>query len=225
MRGDIYAPWVLVRKKIAMPKLQLFVMSLGVCLILHGYDDSVMLKKINGFAGSNAAPHSILLCSCISWRQHCASPFTQTTIKINPVFVPILPLLRQRTHVPLRLPTYLAAEGEGRQLYAIVEQVTFSRYEIQLAFTKDCTGGNACRYGMISGHVAKGARRVKGKVVRLDRGIVGRFVDAVCGAVCSDSTLTWDQDGYRYTVGIKAADMGTLMKVANSAINNKPVVP
>ena len=40
-----------------------------------------------------------------------------------------------------------------------------------------------------------------------------------CDAVCSDSTLTWDEDRFRYTVGLKAENLHTLKKVAESAIS------
>ena len=138
------------------------------------------------------------------------------------VFDHVVPLLREKSRVPLRLPTYLATEDEEYPLYAIIETVTPSHYEIQLAFTKDCTGGNACRYGMVAGRTVRPtAKQERGKPVILARGITGYFVDAICGANCSDSTLSWKQDGYLYTVGIKAASIRTLIKVANSAIEDE----
>jgi hypothetical protein len=76
---------------------------------------------------------------------------------------------------------------------------------------------------MVSGRTIEGTvRQEKGRAVPLDQGIIGYFVDAKCGANCSDSTLNWSQDGYRYTVGIKAENLQTLIKVANSAINSQP---
>ena len=60
-------------------------------------------------------------------------------------------VLRRKTRVPLRLPTYLALEEETYPLTAILELAAPTRYRLQLAFTPDCTGGNACRYGMVSG--------------------------------------------------------------------------
>jgi hypothetical protein len=139
--------------------------------------------------------------------------------ELNSIFDPILSELQQKTRVPLRLPTYLAGEEETNPLYAILEKATGEHYELQIAFTKNCTGGNVCHYGIISGQTAKRAvEREKGKPVSLVKGIVGYFVDAKCGANCTDSTLVWKEGSYRYTVGIKAADIETLTKVANSAI-------
>jgi hypothetical protein len=78
---------------------------------------------------------------------------------------------------------------------------------------------------MVSGTLAPGSKRPNGKPVKLERGITGYFIDAKCDRVCNDSTLTWQQGGYRYTVSIKAADVDTLRKVANSAIDNRAVTP
>ena len=150
---------------------------------------------------------------------------TQQSTAVNSIFKPVLPILQKKTRVPLRLPTYLATEGEEYPLHAIVEVATPTHYELQLAFTPDCTGGTACRYGTISGQAIRpSAKRLRGKTVKLAQGITGYFVDATCGANCSDSTLSWNQDGYRYTVGIKAEKMGTLIKVADSAIVSKGMV-
>ena len=139
--------------------------------------------------------------------------------KAKSIFGPIVSGLQQQTHVPLKLPTYLATEDETNPLYAIVESATPTAYKLQLAFTKDCTGGNVCHYGTVSGQVAKSSTsRERGTAVSLVNGVTGYFVDSNCGANCSDSTLNWTQSGYRYTVGIKAANIETLKKVANSAI-------
>ena len=62
-----------------------------------------------------------------------------------------------------------------------------------------------------------------GKAVKLAKGITGHFIDAECGANCSDSTLSWQQGGFRYMVGIKAANLEILRKVANSAIETTVV--
>jgi hypothetical protein len=140
------------------------------------------------------------------------------------IFEGVAPTLGQKTRVPLKLPSYLATEAETNPLHVIVMTVAPGRYELQLAFTQNCTGGTSCRYGMISGQtVRRGMKRPRGKPVRLLHGITGYFIDAKCGANCSDSTLTWQQAGYRYVVGIKAANLRTLRKVANSAINNRVV--
>lgn len=135
------------------------------------------------------------------------------------VFAPILQSLQAKTKVPLRLPGSLATENETHAFYAIVESASASAYEIQLAFSEDCSGGNVCHYGIVSGQaIGVKGNRPKGETVSLANGLTGYFINATCGAVCSDSTLTWDQDGYRYTVGLKAEKL-TMKRVADSAIS------
>ena len=136
------------------------------------------------------------------------------------VLAAVVPELRGKTRVPLKLPTYLGDEqSEEYPLYAIVEEATASRYFVQIAFSPDCSGGTACRWGGTTGKkIGPRTRRPAGKPVKLARGITGYFVDSTCGANCSDSVLTWDQAGYRYTVESKAAAQDFLRQVANSAI-------
>lgn len=139
----------------------------------------------------------------------------------SPVFRSLFPALKDQTKVPILLPTYVPEAEQPDRVYAILEEADAGKYQILLAFTEDCRGGTACRLGGVSGEVATPrAAVVSGKAVTLSNGIVGDFVDAKCGANCSDSTLTWDQDGYRYTMAIKAGKEATLVKMANSAIAN-----
>lgn len=139
------------------------------------------------------------------------------------IFERVVPQLRQRTRVAIKLPSYIASETETYPLYAIITVATSTRYVLELAFTQDCGGSDVCHYGMVSGTRVPGSKRPNGKAVKLVRGIIGYFVDAKCHRVCSDSTLTWQEDGHRHTVGIKSADIETLRKVANSAIENDAV--
>ena len=46
------------------------------------------------------------------------------------------------------------------------------------------------------------------------------FVDASCGANCSDATISWDQNGSRYTLGLKASKKETLVEMANELGEN-----
>lgn len=135
----------------------------------------------------------------------------------NPTFASIIQKLSSKTQVPLLLPGFIP-ESEGSQVYATVSGVKRSQYEINLAFTEDCNDATACRLGMMAGKV-KPAGTPEGTSVVLAGSRKGYFVDATCGASCSDSTLTWDQSGYRYTVGIKAGKLDSLIKMANSMVS------
>lgn len=141
------------------------------------------------------------------------------------LFKTVLPQLQKNTKVPPILPTYLASEEETEPLYATMESIASNRYEIELAFAPECHTASACHYGTLIGKVSKKLPPLKGQRVKLSKGLTGYFVDAKCGANCSDSTLTWEQQGHRYTVGIKAGRKEELIKVANSAILNSPIPP
>jgi len=127
--------------------------------------------------------------------------------------------LARDSKVPLKLPTYFATEDEDYKLYATVDAATVAAYSVELALVPDCAGATACHWGEVAGKALKaGSRPPKGRAVKLVQNITGYFVDGKCGASCSDSTLTWDQAGHRYTVAIKAGKSSSLVKMANSAI-------
>lgn len=161
----------------------------------------------------------------------------------NPVFQPILPVLERQTQVPILLPSRLPTEGFVEvngffQLYAIVETATTFEYRIILGFDEQCNGGNACRYGYVSGKVItpitlpineeyevdptyQPLRSPEApRFISLVNGVRGYFLPYTCAAFCSDSYLAWDLNGYRYMVSIKSGTIKELVKLANSAISN-----
>lgn len=145
-------------------------------------------------------------------------PVSQAPIP-HPVFEPILPQIQQETQIPILLPDYIFGSDGATPVYATIETVTPSQYQLILGFTPDCNGGTACRLGTVSGEeISPNSPALEGKAIPLDDGITGYFMDAVCGANCSDSTITWDQNGTRYQMGIKAGKPEDLVKMANSAI-------
>jgi len=137
----------------------------------------------------------------------------------NPLFKQIIPILKQKTRVPLWLPTYIPESDGDIPLYAQLEAVTATNYSILLGFDPECNGGTACRLGSISGEKINSQHKsLNGKKITLSRTRQGYFVDAVCGANCSDSTLSWKEKGYLYKLAIKAGDLQTLVKMANSTV-------
>ena len=75
--------------------------------------------------------------------------------------------------------------------------------------------------GSISGEkLSSDAPRPTGKAVQLEQNFSGYFTDFECGESCGAATVAWDENGYRYTVGIKAGKMDDIVRVANSAISN-----
>lgn len=145
-----------------------------------------------------------------------ASSINQT---VNPVFKPIIPTLKEKTRVPLWLPNYVPESDGEIPLYAQLETVTAKSYSILLGFYPECNGGTACRLGSISGEVITRKNKIsRGRKITLSGKRQGYFVDAICGANCSDSTLSWQEKGYLYRLAIKAGDLKTLVKMANSTI-------
>jgi hypothetical protein len=143
----------------------------------------------------------------------------QSQTQAHPVFKSILPKLKQKTQIQILLPKFIPESDGENPIYAIIEAAAEQKYDILLGFSPDCSGGTACRLGILSAEaVTRKTPRLTGKPVSLVKGITGYFVDFTCGANCSDATLTWRQQGVQYVVGLKAGDRTSLIKMANSAI-------
>lgn len=146
------------------------------------------------------------------------NPVSQAPVP-NPVFESVLPRLQQETQVPILLPDYIFGSDGATPVYANIETVTPSQYQLILGFTPDCNGGTACRIGTVSGEtISPELPALEGKTVPLDNDITGYFTEAVCAANCSDATVAWEENGARYLVGIKAGKPEDLVQMANSAI-------
>jgi len=140
----------------------------------------------------------------------------------NTVFAKVKRDLLGKTDVPLRLPSFLPYADRGNPIYAIVQSVDRASYQIELAWTPDCLGGNNCHYGAVRGSAAPiveggGVR----KPILLKGGIKAYFIDFTCGAHCDDAVIDWSESGYHYSVGMKAGKEATLLKIANSAIPDR----
>lgn len=146
-------------------------------------------------------------------------------LRYHPLFNPIIAELKNKTKIPLSLPNYVPESNSSNPVYGLVEKITASEYSILLAFTEDCTGGTACRLGSVSGKkISPQNDNFSGQKVALVNNFNGYFTDAVCGANCSDSTLSWNNNGVSYTVALKAGKQETLVKMANSAIAPNKIV-
>jgi len=182
--------------------------GLGILGILGGVAIALPVSSIQV---TNAGHDSLITAKSVP-----VSPTKKTT---NPVFSPIIPTLKKKTKVPLWLPSYIPESEGDIPLYAQVEAVTAKHYSILLGFDPECNGGTACRLGSISGEKINSQNKIlKGKKITLSRKRQGYFVDATCGANCSDSTISWQEKGYLYRLAIKAGDLKTLVKMANSTI-------
>jgi hypothetical protein len=165
-----------------------------------------------------SATRSIARSAIVTEPQNSSTNVPATELKPNRIFKEILPLLLRKTRVPVRLPEYIPnSDDEG--LYAILEVAEPDAYSIQLAWVKDCEGGNACHVGYIGGSKTRPQPSDKPEVpIVLTGGIKGSFVDFDCGAHCDDASLNWSEGGFYYEVSLKASDKETLMRMANTAI-------
>ena len=146
-------------------------------------------------------------------------------------FRPVASALKGKTRVPLVIPSALPKSEEVDRFYCTVITLEPNEYEAIIGWSTECGGGNACRIGSFYGKRSLGGRitgsgnypfeRRRARQVRLMGGITGYFVDATCGANCSDSKVFWKQGGYEYMVGLKAGEVTNVVALANSAIRNR----
>jgi hypothetical protein len=158
---------------------------------------------------------------------------------VTALFQPIRSRL-ENSPIPLRLPTYIPQLSSEPgytppPIHAVLDESSTKQYTIILGYSPDCTGGNACRLGTITGEL-KPSQSIEQQFaefrhwsgehhseesmapVQLSNGINGWFIPWVCGANCSDAQVVWDEYSYRYSVGIKVGDRASLERMANSAI-------
>lgn len=160
-------------------------------------------------------------CDAASGRISSTGMFILQEQDKQDIFASIRSSLPGHTAVPVRLPAFLPVEknSDGLHVHAIVEMAELHGYEIQLAWTEDCGGGNYCHYGAIRGSHDPLAEENRKKVsVTLNGGINGYFIPFVCGAHCGDSSIGWSENGYHYSISLKAENRKTMIRVANSAL-------
>lgn len=140
------------------------------------------------------------------------------------------------------LPVPLTSEGKFENVYPQVVKASPDYYEISLDALPNCEEKRSCAFGVLAGEklytttptvqqlyqqaqavdyqpVAR-SPETQGEV-SLKSGITGYFVPFVCGANCDTSKIFWEQEGYRYWVGIRYASRATMIKMANSVILNQ----
>ncbi len=90
-----------------------------------------------------------------------------------------------------------------------------------MMYTPHCSGESVCTPGVLIVKLASESKDpLEGEVIPLAQNITGYFADYTYQARCSRAYLMWDQDGYRYALGIKVGKLETLVKLANSTIEN-----
>lgn len=139
-----------------------------------------------------------------------------------PDYQSILPALKTRTQVPLLLPTQFPVADK---IYGSIDTANPSAYNISLDYTPSCNGAAVCTLGRISGQkLPPNFTPLTGQVVTLLHNIRGYFTQNDQEENCSTgycfSKLTWDRDGYRYSLKLKSDARAAFIKTANSALQN-----
>jgi|SRR5215472_8697691 len=147
----------------------------------------------------------------------------QTSQKLAKPLVPLLKTLRETTKIPLRLPSFIPySDDPSSQVYSSIIFVNGTSYAIDLSFTPDCTGGNSCHLGSIRSAEGTAMWSEHGSPVHLVNGLTSYFTPASCGgAGCTDAELFWTQDGFSYSVSLKAGSRSELIRMAQSMIRSK----
>jgi hypothetical protein len=130
-------------------------------------------------------------------------------------FAPILSSLA-KSGVPALLPGKLPGPDLVNAT-AQLESAGSKGYAIELALAPDCNGATACHIGEVAGSKSDGST-LKGSKVTLPSGVTGYVVLSACGASCSDSSITFDRDGYRYVFSEKAGSKADLVEFASSIV-------
>ena len=157
--------------------------------------------------------------------------------KLTGLYNKIQPIVKQKTRVPLRLPSNLDATSLDYPLFAQLAKAIATQYEILIDYTPDCSGSTACMLAFVSGRkldpnknypldrlpssgsLSSDDESPRGTPVQLSNDIQGYFFSAQCGASCGYSILMWRENDNLYMVGIKAGPIEVLKKVAKSTLN------
>lgn len=156
-----------------------------------------------------------------------------------PEFNSIAARLQNQTQLPIVLPTKVPVHPF--YAYADPDAITANSYEVSLSARPNCDGAGACMFGSIAGeritsklpsiqqqfayetdpsYNPTGRSPEKSGYLILAKGITGYFAPFVCTISCNESRVVWEQNGCRYTFGIKLGRKSAVVNMANSAINN-----
>jgi hypothetical protein len=162
----------------------------------------------------------VTIIGLLAGSQSVAARSSSKQTPVSPVFRSLLPALA-RTHVPAYLPVVFPEAGKTR-LYATLQGAKAGHYQVNIDYTADCHGADACHYGDLDGRsLPAGKAKPSGTRVDLGHHVTAYFVTGGCGASCAESTITWDAGSYRYVVGAKISH-ADLVAFAKSAVNAGP---
>jgi hypothetical protein len=135
---------------------------------------------------------------------------------------PVLQELKQKTAVPILLPTRLPALlGPG--VYASAEG-SAAGYTIRLESESDCHGAEVCFVGSLKAE--KGGAFTFPEAVPIDKVVQGRYQPATCTGTCSPPAIEWKLNGVLYTAQLNlrarnAKDQrSAMLQLAESAVRS-----
>lgn len=127
-----------------------------------------------------------------------------------------LETLKRETSVPIKIPTNLNEDSDEEFYYAVIISAQKDFYELHFDWTPNC-GGTACHYLYISCEkITPLSKKPAGKRITLAGNKIAFYEESSCGASCGDDALSWDENGFRYTIGSKAGSLKDTKKVAES---------
>lgn len=160
---------------------------------------------------SAAASLTLVFAGCSSQSASAASPTP------NPAFANLIPTLKQKTQVPILLPTHIPPNFDtAGSIFANIFDVGSTSYNVIIVPVQQCTS-QSCEFGFISGQtIDRNTPALKGTVETLGNGTKAYYNKFTCHAACGDSTLDWNLGSDRYTAGIKIGKLTDLLAMANS---------
>jgi hypothetical protein len=145
------------------------------------------------------------------------------------VFKSVLPRVKEKTRVPILLPTDLP-QPLRKAKYVTIRKVQVDDYEISLYYTLGI--GDA---GFAASFVGQADAKYHAedlpntRKLKLPRGTTGFFRPVSCGGSCAPANLWWMDSGVLYQVQLKLSPTvgerdqeREILALANSAINAGP---
>ena len=147
-------------------------------------------------------------------------------------------LVQRQVQIPVLLPT----EIPGINNFWVTPRLEArTNYRFTIDLDRDCEGAGACTSGSFGGELITEesttaleqryadldelppdwprSQEPKGPV-ELDQGIQGQFIPWIATAQCTEARVYWQENSYRYFVGLECGSQADLTEFANSVINN-----
>jgi hypothetical protein len=177
-----------------------------------------------------------------------SNAYLQLPLKVvDPVFRPCAASLLNNTNIPLILPpnatkihqyssepvtlySYLNFNATGYEIgltYSPREryQLNQAYYSGEIITEKSLTLRKYYeeRVARVNSTLSFKTQRQEAGAVTLINGLRGYYLPSICGANCHSAyaSITWDQNGYRYSISIKMGRKEKVLEIVNAAIDNQ----